>query len=196
MEDSTKQTEIRLEEVTAAEEKTGCSVSDAAETNSSDESKAEGRFYRSFKTKDDFIRAYTSLEKEFTRKSQELSELKKGKSFDADAEAERFLGAFPEAGRYAEEIAAALEDAGDLTVGAMERAYLKVLQGKKEDRETFVTRAFSDQEIREKVVLDYLNNLPSELPRLTTGGRAPAVEPKRAKNLSEAGKEALQILKR
>lgn len=168
-----------------------------------------------FKTVDELIKAYESLQSEFTKKCQALSELKKNnesdnapsvppyENSDWQEKVDEFLLNHPLAKKFSREISEIISS--DKVLGgaqnSLEVAYGKVLEKENEklnnrlnDNE-FAINSLSDSD-KEKIVKDYLKKV-SLSPNLMTskGGNTIASSYKKPTTVFEAGEMAKKIFK-
>ncbi len=168
-----------------------------------------------FKTVDELIKAYDSLQSEFTKKCQALSELMKNKdgdnahgvppyeSGDWQEKVDEFLMNHPKAKEFSREISEMISSDKVLSTAqnSLEIAYGKVLEKENEmlnnrlNNKEFALNLLSDSD-KEKIVKDYLNKV-SLSPNLMTskGGSTIASSYKKPVTVFEAGEMAKKIFK-
>lgn len=165
-----------------------------------------------FKNANSLLKAYEDLEKEFTRKSQRLSELEKSiekdnveKSTPSYAKSDwqektkEFLSNNSEAKDFAEEISKILFEDKDLAClpNSLELAYAKVLASKYRSNEELVKDdqflenfIYNDEKIKNTIIKKYLsevnNNHVPPIVLNSKGTTVGFVAPEKPKNLSEA----------
>lgn len=155
-----------------------------------------------FKSQEALLEAYNNLQAEFTKKCQKLSEYEKEKTIvqttaqDIEGELEKFLSTNNDAVSYAEEIKNELDaQINSDAKTQIEVAWAKVLQNKvlKEPKASdFVLNKYvlSDDEIKNKVIEEYLKSLKEQkIPVVISsnaGERVSSVEPDTPKTLAEA----------
>ena len=170
--------------------------------------------YGKFKDLNALLRAYDSLESEFTRRSQRLKELEREAEKKTTEERENssnlnltpreeenayetFIKRFPRAVAFSEKLTA--ESSGEEPEETnMERTYIGILESQLEERENklkdrdFLLGAVrEDPTISDEVVNSYLKKLISSKPQAVFGGgKAIIAPPKRPKGLTEASKMA------
>lgn len=156
-----------------------------------------------FKNPQELLRAYGELEKEFTRRSQRLRELEKGKQSPISDEdwkqaVDKFFKEIPSAKPFAKDIANEIiqnpelrEDANCLNV-ALTRVLLDKFRTPEQliaDGQFLKDYVFSSERVRNAIIADYLSGVREGLPPYTLGGGgmqcvAPKVKPK---TIEEAG---------
>ncbi|MBO4323654.1 MAG: hypothetical protein J5836_03230 [Clostridia bacterium] len=165
--------------------------------------------YGKFKDLNALLRAYDSLESEFTRRSQRLKELEReaeertiagGNALAPDSSPggtenayETLIKRFPRAATFSKEFTAVSEDESQ-TETNMERTYIKILENeilkhenKLKDRDFLLGAVREDPTISEEVVNSYLKKLISSKPKAVFGGgKAMIAPPRRPNDLSEA----------
>lgn len=168
-----------------------------------------GGEYGKFKDLESLLKAYDSLEAEFTRRSQRLKELERGaadKTNRTDSESspppggsgenteEEFVKLYPRAKEFSQQIAAARHKQGLNGAKDMERVYIGILEENlKSSENKFSEEKFLLEKVREnpavldKILKSYLKELVNSKPKAAFGGgNALATPPKRPKNLTEA----------
>ena len=182
-------------------------VSKAEESNSD----------KRFKTEVDLKNAYTSLEKEFTKRSQRLKALEKEVSEskvneqpqyqndDWQQTVDNFLSAHPEAKSFKSEIAKTIME-GDLqkNPNCLELALSKVLiknfkapSQLVDDAEFLESYVYANDNIKNRILTDYLKKV-SEVrsPKIIGGGGQSAITPStKPKSFKEAGQMWTQNFK-
>ncbi len=166
-----------------------------------------------FQTPEQLRKAYEALEAEFTRKSQQLSQLRRehdqlldlrGKEQEEklrDAAVESFVCKHPKAAglvaRLKESIASCQ---GDLEQ-ELNAAYIDILDGEYcpdglfDDAE-FLKRCAVDQRVKDRVISDYLEAISrNDAPRMVQGGYIPVRNRGKAVSLDEAAKMTKEIYK-
>jgi len=157
--------------------------------------------YGKFKSAEELLRAYNSLETEFTKRSQKLSEYERRET-GFDSKVTEFVKNYPIAEKYADEIAAEIKDVGEIGERELERALLTVLSGKVKTAEQMaaddevVRLVLKSENNRKAVINDYLdgvrrNGAPVTLPK---GGATPVTPPSNPRTIKEAGSVAIKIL--
>lgn len=192
----------------------------AVEQKNNDEGKEmdSGSSIKKFKTVEALSKAYENLEKEFTKKCQRLNELlcDNSKTVLPQYKREDWLqkvGTFLEnnerAKNYVKQIADILVKDEDLAKkdDALELAYSKVLKDNFKTKEEYIKDekflnefVYNNEEIRKKIIEDYLINLNKNktIPLINSDlGSLSMSSPKFSpKNLAEAGRYAVNILKK
>lgn len=165
-----------------------------------------------FKNANSLLKAYEELEKEFTRKSQRLSELEK--SIESDnvekltpayakkdwqEKTKEFLNKNTEAKGFAEEISKMLFEDKDLAClpNSLELAYAKVLASKYKSNEELINNSeflenyiYNNENIKNNIIKTYLkevnNNSTPPIILNSKGSSVGFVAPNKPKNLKEA----------
>ncbi len=170
--------------------------------------KQEGEFGR-FKTSEELVKAYNSLEKEFTKRSQKLRELEnstpKPQPIDWEKSVDSFLAKYPKSTELLPQIGEVIKDNAELINrdDCLEKAYLEVLskafrseQSYAEDGEFLLKYAPCNKDVRDKIIADYVSSLNQPVVRTAgRGGEIPIAQPQRPKTVEDAGSMALKILK-
>lgn len=161
--------------------------------------------YGKFKSAEELLKAYNSLQSEFTKRSQKLSEYEKSREAEKSWEGKvaDFAAKYPVAEKYADELAREIANNEKITEreDCLESALLNVLAGKVKTPEemaadeTVVERVLSAEKNRERIIEQYLekirsNAAPTTLPK---GGAIP-VAPASARTIREAGEIAIKIM--
>ena len=193
-------------------------VASASEGMGNDES-IEGSLYGKFKDADSLYSSYVELEKEFTKKSQLLSELQKSVSDNANkvpfyrtedwqGEVDMYMKDKPYAETFAKEVAKTLMQDEDLAKEAncLDLAYNKVLANHyksveeiAKDKDFLNNHIFNNEEVKSKILNDYLSGLKhNTTPPIvlnTKGDSVGVISPTKPKNLYEARKLVEQLFK-
>lgn len=160
--------------------------------------------YGKFNSADELLKAYNSLESEFTKRSQRLKQLE---STQAASEWESRVGKlierYPIAAQLSEEIGAEIEDKKMIKdENCLEKALLNVLSKKyktpteQAQDETVIGEVLKNGAVRERIIDEYREKVTTTLPKtMPKGGELHVVPPVRPSNIFEAGKAALEILK-
>ena len=169
--------------------------------------------YGKFKDAESLLKAYESLESEFTRRSQRLKALESGRDdvsaaekTDASVTEKKFgVDDFLRERPYAEQFSETLKERLKEKEGKedISRAYadlleekLGELESKLEDGNFLFEKFKSDGKIRAEIVKDYLKSLLDAKPKTDFGGgMAVVAPPHRPKTLEEAGKLARDYIK-
>ncbi len=171
--------------------------------------KQEGEFGK-FKSSEELVKAYSSLEKEFTKRSQRLKELEKSTAkstepIDWEKTVDDFIQKYPSSQELLDEIGGVVESDPALLQRekGLELAYLEVLSKKfrseksyAEDGEFLLKYAPLNKDVRAKIIGEYVSSLNQPVVRtIGRGGEIPIAEPIRPKTVEDAGSMALKILK-
>lgn len=162
-----------------------------------------------FNDYDKLLASYTNLEKEFTKKCQELSQLKSqsGTSVDTPPQAqtlEQFLATFPEAEIFKEQISQAVNNPQySESTDAYTRSYFDLLRQNYVSKETLAQDDnFLQQYVlgNKDVVAKLLQKVPqtaSPAPTVISGnaGCMSVTLPTRPKSIAEASKLAQELFK-
>ncbi len=165
-----------------------------------------------FKDADSLLKAYESLESEFTRRSQRLKALEGGREVsdaektNASAEekkygVEDFLRERPYAEKFSETLKEKFSESGDRE--DISREYVSLLERKLQDEESklnnrdFLVEKFkSDEKAKAEIVKDYLTGLLKSKPETDFGGgMAVVAPPKKPRTLEEAAILAREYIK-
>lgn len=172
--------------------------------------------YGRFKTSDELIKAYTSLEKEFTKRSQRLKvlerEIEENKQSIPNPEynkenwqerVDKFLAENPIATPFKKDLSKTILDNGlSNNPDCLELALAKVLVSNYrspasllEDTDFLDSHIYCNEKICDKIIKDYLCKVSDvRSPKTICGGGQPALTPPtRPKNFGEAGKMAIML---
>lgn len=188
---------------------------DGQENISDAETENGANSYGRFKSAEELVKAYTNLEKEFTKRSQRLKSLEKEvveapqppvKEYMRENWRERvsrFMEKTPEAQPFTAEIAKViLENKLDENPNCLELALSQVLLSNykapsslTEDEEFLNEHVYKNEKIRDKIIKDYLCGITQSRAVKTIGvGGQPAMSPQsRPKTIGEAGKMVIQM---
>lgn len=164
--------------------------------------------YGKFNDANSLLKAYESLEAEFTRRSQKLKALEGERKLcsqkdkteliagDLNCNEEETLGRYDLSLRFKDEIERKQSDFSESLTPRID-AYVKILEGKLTEaesklveKEKFTERAFSQE-----VIKDYLKRIASERRAVTfTGGGAITAPPEKPKTIAEASAMAKKYL--
>lgn len=162
-----------------------------------------------FKDAESLIKAYSSLEAEFTKKSQKLamleSEVNKEKEeqnrlAELDKQVEDFVTKFEAVKPFSSALKASLQNQD---ANLAEEA-IKLLSNNYKKPEDYVNDSeflnnyiFSNKEIKDKIVKDYLSNITQNSPIKIdkSGSSISLTPPKQPTTIAEAGKLAKSIIK-
>lgn len=156
-----------------------------------------------FKNTQALLDAYNSLQAEFTKKCQKLSELEKEKTLkqspeEKDQRLEKFLSANRDALSYKDEFKSFLEEE-QTDIGSLDGAWAKfVLSKLSTDDEKYVDEPivskyiFQDENVRNKIIENYIKELNFKRPPVImsnqSGQRVAEQKPATPTSLSEAKK--------
>ncbi len=176
-----------------------------------------------FANSDELLKAYNHLEAEFTKKCQQLKETERRSATssepsttedaaplyekeDWDERVAAFLGKYPMAEEYANEIGAVLledkalagrEDCLDVALGRAVAKNYKKPESIVEDEAFLEKHVYKNDKIRNKIIQEYLEGLsplvgaPRTLPH---GGAAAIIPPSRPASIEEAGAMAEKLI--
>ena len=163
-----------------------------------------------FKDAESLLKAYNSLEAEFTKKSQRLSVLeseseKTKQELSKKAEQEKRVNEFvnkfdiakPFSGALKESLAQAENlDINEVALGLISKNY-KTAEQYSHDEDFLNNYIFSNQEIKDKIVKDYLSKITQNSPiKVENGGSSITLTPpNKPTTIQEAGKLAKSIIK-
>ena len=162
-----------------------------------------------FKDAESLLKAYSSLEAEFTKKSQKLATLESEKLLNEQAkqkteENERKVEEFITKFEFAKPFSSALKESlatnkdADLNQEAMRLIAnnYKSAESYAKDEEFLNNYIFSNQEIKDKIVKDYLSKVTQNSPIKMSGGTNISLTPPfTPSTIQEAGKMAKTIIK-
>lgn len=170
---------------------------------------ASGGFGK-FKDKEELLKAYENLEKEFTKRSQKLKAMEKTAAETAakpdwEKRVEGFLNRYPVARNFLPDIEAEVSQNSDLIANenCLEIALLNALskswkspEDYATDKEFLLKSVKEDAAIRDAVIAEYIGGLfGKSAPRtISQGGASPINAPRRASTIEDAGAMALGIL--
>ena len=169
-----------------------------------------------FKDVQSLLKAYNSLEAEFTKRSQRLRKLEgenemltkqleikkleldkdssavsKTSFEDGEAVLTDFFNRYPEARLYEEELSRIVD--GKQGGGVLEKGYIELLSDKlKKQTEQFESREYlisqiENSEIKDEIIKDFLSGILTSTPKpLLSGGEIALTPPIRPKSLQEA----------
>lgn len=167
-----------------------------------------------FKSTGELIKAYTNLEKEFTKRSQRLKSLEKEvvdripetKEYmkeDWQERVNKFVDSTPATAPFRAEIAKEIIDNGlDNNPNCLELAASRVLlknyrppESLAEDEEFLDNHILKNEKIRDRIIKDYLCSVAGTRTVKTIGaGGQPAMSPKpRPQSIGEAGRMMLEM---
>lgn len=161
--------------------------------------------YGKFQTADELLKAYNSLESEFTKRSQRLKELENvKKATDWEGKVSELVKKYPVAETLGVDIAKEISEDSELTKSedCLEKALLKVLSKnyKAPDdlakEKSVIDKVLESEENREKIIDEYLAKIKSKQPPITLpkGGAIPLSPPQKLASIKEAGEMARKII--
>lgn len=161
--------------------------------------------YGKFKTADELLRAYSSLESEFTKRSQRLKELETIKnSTDWEAKVAELINTYPIAEKFSNEMAQEIRENGELIKkeSCLEQALLNVLSKNYKTPEelasdtNIIDKVLESQKNQEKIIAEYLSKIKNKKSPITLpkGGAIPLTPPQKVTSIKEAGEMARKII--
>lgn len=200
-----KELNVTTEQTTQAVESAAVPVE--PEPNAVDNARGE---FGKFKDKEELLKAYENLEKEFTKRSQKLKAMEKTAAETAakpdwDKRVEGFLNRYPVARKFLPQLEAEVTGNSDLLANenCLEIALLNTLskswkspEDYAEDKEFLLKSVKEDKALRDAVIAEYIGGLFGKTaPKTISGGGAsPINAPRRATTIEDAGAMALGIL--
>lgn len=163
-----------------------------------------------FKDAESLLKAYNSLESEFTKKSQRLAQLegekeKTEQEVAKKAELEKRVEEFVTKFEAVKPFSGALKETLANVEGAnLEEEALRLLANNYKSAESYANDSeflnnyiFSNQEIKDRIVKDYLSNIAQNSPIKVEGGKGSIslTPPKQPTTIQEAGRLAKSIIK-
>lgn len=165
--------------------------------------------YGKFKDAESLLKAYNSLESEFTKKSQKLAMLENesekiqdefNKKAEQEKRVEEFVNKFEIAKPFSSALKVSLaqgeENLYDKAIELISQNY-KSAEFYAKDDEFLNNYIFSNKEIKDKIVKDYLSKITQNSPiKVENGGSSISLTPpKMPKTIQEAGRMAKSIIK-
>ena len=163
-----------------------------------------------FKDAESLLKAYNNLEAEFTKKSQRLSMLesenvKTQNELTRQAENDKRVNEFVNKFDIVKPFSSALKesltsgenvDLNEVALGLISKTY-KTAEDYSHDDEFLNNYIFSNQEIKDKIVKDYLSKITQNSPiKVENGSGAISLSPPNVpKTIKEAGRLAKSIIK-
>lgn len=162
-----------------------------------------------FKDAESLMKAYSNLEAEFTKKSQKLALLEneinaeqqqKSRQAELDRQVEDFVTKFEAVRPFSNVLKESLQKED----GSIEEQAVKILSNNYKtpddyikDNEFLNNYIFSNKEIKDKIIKDYLSNLTQNLPIKIdkSSSSISLTPPKQPTTIQEAGKLAKSIIK-
>ncbi len=168
-----------------------------------------GENFGKFKDGESLLKAYNSLESEFTKKSQRLSELERERTMavqaserrnDIDRRVDEFVTKFDSVRPFSSALKESLNQ--DQNLNLEEEAVRLITNNYKRaedyaiDSEFLNNYIYSNKDIRDKIVKDYLSNVVQSSPiRVESSGNILLSAPRVPTTIEEAGKLAKSIIK-
>ena len=159
--------------------------------------------YGKFKNPEELLKAYTELEREFTRRSQRLKELEKGtRPYESEEEwkdaADKFFEKTPSAKAFAKEMACEIAADPTLKQGrdCFEKALVRVMaktyrtpEQLMADGQFLKEYVLGSEEVKRAVIEGYLKGIAGTQPPMTlpSGGQSAAAPARRPRTVKEAG---------
>lgn len=171
---------------------------------SAESDKEKETSFGKFRTAEELLKAYNSLQSEFTKRSQKLAEYEQNNSAsDWEGKVTEFVSKYPVAEKYADELAQEIAKNENIAEkeNCLESALLNVLATKVKSPEemaadeSVIEKVLSAEANREKVINQYLERIkrnasPVTLPK---GGAIPVAPPVYAQTIKEAGEIAIKL---
>lgn len=162
-----------------------------------------------FKDADSLLKAYNNLEAEFTKKSQRLAELEnhneeltkqQNRQAEIDKKVEEFVAKFDIVKPFSSALKETLTNTADADLA---EESVKIIAKNYKRAEDFATDSeflnnyiFSNTEIKDKIIKEYLSKLTQTSPiKLETNGNILLSKPTMPTTIAEAGKLAKSIIK-
>lgn len=169
-----------------------------------------GEGFGKFKDKEELLKAYESLEKEFTKRSQKLKAMEKTVAENAarpdwEKRVEGFLEKYPVARAFLPELSREVSENSALLANenCLEIALLNTLSKSwkspadyAKDKEFLLKAVKDDSAVRDAVIAEYIGGLfGKNAPKtISLGGASPINAPKRPTSIEDAGAMAMGIL--
>ena len=162
-----------------------------------------------FKDAESLVKAYSSLEAEFTKKSQKLAQLEtefnlekevKSKQLELDKKVEDFITKYDAVKPFS----SALKESLQKEDADLHEEAIKILINNYKKPEDYINDSeflnnyiFSNTKIKDKIIKDYLSNitLNSPIKLEKSGSSISLTPPKQPTTISEAGRLAKSIIK-
>ncbi len=162
-----------------------------------------------FKDAESLLKAYASLEAEFTKKSQRLSQLENekqsiendiNKRAEIDKRVDDFVAKFDIAQPFSSALKESLANDENLSLG---EETIKLIANNYKSAEDYVKDdeflskyIYSNKDIKDRIVKDYLSKIPQNSPiKLESSGSILLSTPKIPTTIQEAGRIAKSIIK-
>ncbi len=166
--------------------------------------KAENSTLGKFKNPEELLKAYSELEREFTRRSQRLKELEKSEQLSAESKVDwkdkvdKFFERTPSAKAFAKDIAKKIvdnptlrdrDDCLDIALNQVLLDNFKTPEQLLNDGQFLDTYVLSSKEIRDKIISKYLSDIGKYAPPMTlmSGGVNIIAPSSRPRSIEEAG---------
>lgn len=161
--------------------------------------------YGKFRSADELLRAYNSLEGEFTKRSQRLKEMESVKvSTDWEGKVAELIKTYPIAEKFSNEMAQEIRDNSELVKNesCLEKALLSVLSKNYKTPEELasdtkvIDKVLENEQNQEKIIADYLVKIKNKRSPITLpkGGAIPLTPPQSVTTIKEAGEIARKII--
>lgn len=173
---------------------------------------------KKFKTVDSLLKAYESLEKEFTKKCQLVKELENSKAGDNtekvpqyalqdwQSKVSEFFMQNPKAKQYVDEISNILSSDKDIAIAnnSLEQAYLQVLKNNFKSKEELIADQefvnqyiLTNEKIKQTIIQEYLNQVQNRktAPLFSGGGNSAVTSKQKPVSINQAGELAKALFK-
>ena len=163
-----------------------------------------------FNSAESLLKAYNSLEAEFTKKSQKLAHLESenvktqneiNKKAEQERKVEEFVSKFEIVKPFTSALKESLQKSENLDIKEeairLISSTYKTAESYSQDEEFLNNYIFSNQEIKDRIVKDYLSKITQSSPIKVNGGTSSIslTPPKVPKTIKEAGNLAKSIIK-
>lgn len=161
-----------------------------------------------FKDAESLLKAYNHLESEFTKKSQRLAvlesenektQVEQSRILDCEKKVDEFVTKFEMIKPFSSALKEILINDENAT---LETEAVKLITNNYKSAEDFINDGdflnkyvFSNQEIKDKIVRDYLSQVTQNSPIKVSNGNIPLTPPKLPTTIKEAGNIAKSIIK-
>lgn len=168
------------------------------------------KMYGKFKDAESLLKAYNSLEAEFTKKSQKLAQMESdntkiqnelAKNEEQEKRIEEFVSKFEIAKPFSSALKESLHNSENVdikeeTLKMLSKTY-KTAEDYSHDEEFLNNYIFTNQNIKDKIIKDYLSKLTQNSPiKMDNGGGSISLTPaNKPTTIKEAGKLAKSIIK-
>lgn len=158
-----------------------------------------------FRTAEELLKAYYSLEGEFTKRSQKLKEMETVKqATDWEGKVADLIKAYPIAEKFSNEMAQEIRDNEQLikNESCLEKALLSVLSKNYKTPEELasdtvvIDKVLGSEQNQDKIITEYLNKIKNKKSPITLpkGGAIPLTPPQKVTSIREAGELARKII--